>query len=199
MPIQGLTQVRRLPRLGKIRMGIKVKSKSNPNMEIPQKSDHFVVPPEVEKVYGPEPKVLDILIPVEDEEKWASQYYKLYSRTQGLVCEGDGCNAQRLFDTSTGERAHKTTTQVVRREYECAGRKCADYLSKDGCKEVMSLMFMLYKVPGMGIWQIDTGSINSIININSCADYIRAVFGKSVMDPPSVDDRAKRSSKPGNR
>jgi hypothetical protein len=56
MPIQGLTQVRRLTRLRKIRMGIKVKSKSNPNMEIPQKSDHFVVPPEVEKVMDRSPK-----------------------------------------------------------------------------------------------------------------------------------------------
>ena len=196
MPIQGLTQVRRLPRLGKIRMGIKVKSKSNPNMEIPQKSDHFVVPQEVEKVYGPEPKVLDILIPVEDEKKWAPQYYKLYSRTQGLVCKGDGCNAQRLFDTSTGERAHKTTTQVVRRDYECAGRKCADYLAKDGCKEVMSLMFMLYKVPGMGIWQIDTGAINSIININSCADYIRAVFGKVSWIPLQLTIEPKEVQNP---
>jgi hypothetical protein len=177
-------------------MGIKVKSKSNPNMEIPQKSDHFVVPPEVEKVYGPEPKLLDILIPVEDEEKWAPQYYKLYSRTQGLVCKGDGCNAQRLFDTSTGERAHKTTTQVVRREYECAGRKCADYIAKDGCKEVMSLMFILYKVPGMGIWQIDTGSINSIININSCADYIRAVFGKVSWIPLQLTIEPKEVQNP---
>jgi len=29
-------------------------------------------PPEVEKIYGKEPKVLDILIPVEDEEKWGA-------------------------------------------------------------------------------------------------------------------------------
>jgi hypothetical protein len=198
MPIQGLTQVRRLPRLGKIKMGVKVKAKTRDGreIEIPQKTDHFVVPPEVEKIYGKEPKVLDILIPVEDEEKWAPQYYKLYSRTQGLVCKGDGCNAQRLFDTATGERAHKTTTEIVRRDYDCAGRKCPDYLAKDACKEVMTLMFILYKVPGMGIWQIDTSSINSIININSCADYIRAVFGKVSWIPLQLTIEPKEVQNP---
>ena len=109
---------------------------------------------EVQAIYGQKPKVLDILIPVEDEEKWAPQYYKLDSRTQGLVCKGDGCNASRLIDTATGDRAHKTTTQAIRKDWECAGRKCPDYISKEGCKEVMSLMFILYKVPGMGVWQI---------------------------------------------
>ena len=198
MPIQGLTQVRRLPRLGKIKMGVKVKAKTKDgrDIEIPQKSDHFVVPPEVEKIYGKEPKVLDILIPVEDEEKWAPQYYKLYSRTQGLVCKGDGCNASRLIDTATGDRAHRTTTEVIRKDWECAGRKCADYLAKDACKEVMSLMFILYKVPGMGIWQIDTSSVNSIININSCADYIRAVFGKVSWIPLQLTIEPKEVQNP---
>ena len=194
MPIEGLSQVKRLPRLGKIKMGVKVKS--DKGIEHPQKTDYFVCPPEVQAMYGQKPKVLDILIPVEDEEKWAPQYYKLYSRTQGLVCKGDGCNASRLIDTATGDRAHKTTTQAIRKDWECAGRKCPDYLSKEGCKEVMSLMFILYKVPGMGVWQIDTSSVNSIININSCADYIRAVFGKISWIPLQLTIEPKEVQNP---
>ena len=194
MPIEGLSQVKRLPRLGKIKMGVKVKS--DKGIEHPQKTDYFVCPPEVQAIYGQKPKVLDILIPVEDEEKWAPQYYKLYSRTQGLVCKGDGCNASRLIDTATGDRAHKTTTQAIRKDWECAGRKCPDYISKEGCKEVMSLMFILYKVPGMGVWQIDTSSVNSIININSCADYIRAVFGKISWIPLQLTIEPKEVQNP---
>ena len=194
MPIEGLSQVKRLPRLGKIKMGVKVKS--DKGIEHPQKTDYFVCPPEVQAIYGQKPKVLDILIPVEDEEKWAPQYYKLYSRTQGLVCKGDGCNASRLIDTATGDRAHKTTTQAIRKDWECAGRKCPDYLSKEGCKEVMSLMFILYEVPGMGVWQIDTSSVNSIININSCADYIRAVFGKISWIPLQLTIEPKEVQNP---
>jgi len=175
-------------------MGVKVKS--DKGIEHPQKTDYFVCPPEVQAIYGQKPKVLDILIPVEDEEKWAPQYYKLYSRTQGLVCKGDGCNASRLIDTATGDRAHKTTTQAIRKDWECAGRKCPDYISKEGCKEVMSLMFILYKVPGMGVWQIDTSSVNSIININSCADYIRAVFGKISWIPLQLTIEPKEVQNP---
>ncbi len=193
-PIEGLTSVRRLPRLGKVKMGIKVLSAKG--IEHPQKTDHFVVTPEVAKVYGDKPKSLDILIPVEDEEKWAPQYYKLYSATQGLVCRGDGVIASRLIDTATGDRAHRNTEQAVRREWACQGRKCPDYISKDGCKEVMSLQFILYKVPGMGIWQIDTSSVNSIININSCADYIRAMFGKLAMIPMQLTIEPKQVQNP---
>jgi hypothetical protein len=193
-PIQGLTSVRRLPRLGKIRMGIKVKS--DKGIEHPQKTDHFVVTSEVAKIYGDKPKVLDIVIPVEDEEKWAPQYYKLYSRTQGLVCKGDGVVASRLIDTATGDRAHRDTEQAVRREWDCQGRKCPDYMAKDACKEVMSLQFILYKVPGMGIWQIDTSSVNSIININSCADYIRAMFGKVSWIPLQLTIEPKEVQNP---
>jgi len=69
-PIEGLTQVRRLPRLGKIAMGVKIPAHDNVK-EHPQKTDHFVFKPEVLKeypqiaaVYGSKPKSLDILIPV---------------------------------------------------------------------------------------------------------------------------------------
>ena len=86
MPIEGLSQVKRLPRLGKIKMGVKVKS--DKGIEHPQKTDYFVCPPEVQAIYGQKPKVLDILIPVEDEEKWAPQYYKLYSRTSRARLQG---------------------------------------------------------------------------------------------------------------
>src|SRR3989304_5673538 len=39
----------------------------------------------------------------------------------------------------------------------------------------MNLQFLLPRVPGLGVWQIDTGSINSIRNINGCAAMVRAV------------------------
>jgi hypothetical protein len=175
-------------------MGIKVKS--DKGIEHPQKTDHFVVTSEVAKIYGDKPKVLDIVIPVEDEEKWSPQWYKLYSRTQGLVCKGDGVIASRLIDTATGDRAHRDTEQAVRREWTCQGRKCPDYIAKDACKEVMSLQFILYKVPGMGIWQIDTSSVNSIININSCADYIRAMFGKVSWIPLQLTIEPKEVQNP---
>jgi|GEM_PF-681819 hypothetical protein len=186
-PIEGLSDVRRLPRLGKIRMGIKVVSQTS-GKEYPQKTDYFVCPPEVQKVYGEKPKSLDIIIPVEDDEKWCAQWYKLYSQTQGCVCHGDGGGEAsdrcfRKFDTATGCIAHRDAKNVEWRPYVCWGPGCPDYIAKDGCKPVLQLMFNLYKVEGLGIYEIDTSSKNSIININSCADYIRSIFGRVARIP----------------
>ena len=175
-PIKGLTEQRRLPRLGKIRLGIKKKSERTGN-EYPSATDYFVCPPEVQEVYGPKPKRLEIIIPVEDDELWASQYYRQYSRTRGLTCKGDGETCRRMIDRATGAVANRDTKNgnVAWEEgLPCEGKVCSYYQQK-ACQEVMNLQFLLPRVKGLGIWQIDTGSINSIRNINSCAAMIRAV------------------------
>jgi hypothetical protein len=176
MPIKGLTEQRRLPRLGKIRLGVKKISKSN--KEYPSATDYFVCPDEVQAVYGKEPKALDVIIPVEDEEIWCNQYYRQYSSSRGLVCKGDGVTCRRMIDTKTGAIAGRETLTIDWREgLECLGKDCPDY-KKKSCQEVMNLQFLLPKVEGLGIWQIDTGSIHSIMNINNCAELIRASVGR---------------------
>ncbi len=172
MPIKGLSEQKRLPRLGKLRLGIKVTNKKG--TEYPKATNYFVCPDEVKKVYGEEPQSLDIIIPVEDEELWANQYYRQYSRGRGLVCKGDGEICRRMIDLGTGNDTNRDTKQIGWKDgVSCAGRACPDYQAKK-CKEVMNLQFLLPRVPGLGIWQIDTGSINSIRNINNMAAMIRA-------------------------
>ncbi len=186
MPIKGLSETVRLPRLGKIHLGIKAKSKTG--VEHPQKTDYFVFPKDhsdyeaLVKIFGEKPKELRILIPVEDEEQWATQYYKAYDRTHGLVCKGDGESATRMVDTKTGDLTSKDTTTVALKEMTCAGKACPEYKAKK-CQEVMNLRFILPEVPGLGVWQIDTGSINSILNINACAKMIRGTFGRITLVP----------------
>jgi hypothetical protein len=172
-PIKGLSENRRLIRLGKIHLGIKVKNKNG--VEYPKATDYFVCPPEVQAVYGEQPDRLDIIIPVEDEEMWCSQYYRQYSRTRGLICRGDGETCRRMIDRQTGAIANRDSKEVVWKEgLPCPGRACPDYQGKK-CQEVMNLQFLLPRVPGLGIWQIDTGSVNSIRNINDNAAMLRAV------------------------
>ena len=89
MPIKNLTESRRLPRLGKIHLGIK-KTSQKTGKEYPSATNYFVVPPEVAEIVGEKPTELPILFPVEDDEKFASQYYRSYSMSRGLVCRGDG-------------------------------------------------------------------------------------------------------------
>lgn len=176
-PIKGLSEQKRLPRLGKIRLGIKKKSPRTGG-EYPVATEWFVCPPEVQTIYGDKPKRLDVIVPVEDEEIWASQYYRQYSRSRGLVCKGDGETCRRMVDIATGALANRDTKEIAYREgCECLGKECQDY-KHNACQEVMNLQFLLPKVQGLGVWQIDTGSINSIMNINNCATMIRAMTGR---------------------
>ena len=99
MAIKGLSDVVRLPRLGKIRLGERVVNEGG--KEYPRATEHFVAPPEVQAVYGAAPTSLEIMFPVEDQGVFASQFYRSYSRSRGLVCKGDGDRAARLIDVAT--------------------------------------------------------------------------------------------------
>lgn len=177
MPIQGLTDKRRVPRLGIIRLGIKAKSEKG--TEYPKAVDYFVLPPEHPELaaLGEKPTCLPIMFPIEDETVFAQQFYRCYSMTRGLVCKGDGEKCGRLVDKETGALADRKAKEVVLMEMDCAGRECPDYQSKR-CKEVMNLQFLMPTIPGLGVWQINTGSVNSIININSSVEFIRKMYGR---------------------
>ena len=56
------------------------------------------------------------------------------------------------------------------------------YQSKK-CKEVMNLQFLLPTIPGLGVWQLDTGSYHSIVTVNSALDLIKNVCGRVSMIP----------------
>ena len=213
-PILGLSEKRRVPRLGKIHLGIKVPTKDGKS-EYPKAVDYFVCPPEVREVYGDEPKSLDVIIPTEDEEVFASTYYRAYSRTRGLVCKGDGQTADRLIDSSTkklavdeetgelithGDIAKHDAKEVERAIVPCPARACPYYIDKS-CKQLMMLQVLLPRVPGFGVYQIDTSSINSIIDINSQLALLRQIYGRVsglplrlTLDPREVSPDGKKKT-----
>jgi len=180
MPIKGISEVRRLPRLGKIHLGFKDPKKKG----APTATDFFVCPPEVQEVFGKEPRELNICFPTDEEERFSSQYYRCYSQTQGLVCKGDGETCIRMVDVETDALANRDSKKTELRELPCEGRECPYYEKQ--CREVMNLQFLLPEVPGLGIWQIDTSSINSIRNINSAVDLIKRIHGRIAMIPLSL-------------
>lgn len=199
MPIKGLSETRRMPRLGKIHLGIKVEKKNDKGEVIstyPRATDYFVCPPEVQAVFGEKPKLLDVMFPVEDAEKFASQNYKCYSSFRGLVCKGNGETCIRMIDTATGDFAHRDTKEVAMAEAKCDGQDCPMYQQKK-CKEVMNLQFLLPSVPGLGIWQLDTGSYHGIVTVNSALDLIRNVCGRVSMIPLQLTVEPKTVSVDG--
>jgi len=180
MPIEGLTNIVRIPRLGKIHLGVKTKGKKD--TEYPKATDYFVVPDEVKQVYGDKPTELDIMFPVEEPEMFAQQWLRAYSMSQGLVCIGDGLESRRKVDVETGDIANHQTNQWEWRQMTCNSQDCPEYQTKR-CRRVMNLQFLLPRVPGLGVWQIDTSSFYSIVNINSTIKMLQGMLGRCSMIP----------------
>lgn len=179
--IAGLSTTRRMPRLGKIRLGKRVKKDTPDNRcnhtadkmcnycSYPTKTDYFVVPPIAlsakdettgEPVYGPEPKELDIMLHTDDIAQYFPQALEYYVAA-GIKCTGDGVTAREKDDKG-----------------EWHDKKCpCDLLhKKGGCSEKAHLSVILYKVSTLGVFQIDTGSINSMIDLNSSFEMIDRMF-----------------------
>jgi len=170
MPIKNLSDVRRLPRLGKIALGVKKDTKKDgtPCAPYPTEVDYFVVPDKVQEVFGEKPKELRIMFPVNSAEVFFEQWYKCYGASMILKCKGDGERANTWDEEKGGMKG-----------IPCPCPK----LESGDCKQIGILQFMMPDVDGVGVWQITTSSKNSIINLNSSIDFIRAICGRVNMIP----------------
>jgi hypothetical protein len=198
MPIEGLSNIVRIPRLGKIHLGIKAKSDKAKGAEYPKATDYFVVPDEVKAVYGEKPTKLDIMFPVEEPEMFAQQWLRAYSMSQGLVCIGDGLEARRKIDVETGAIANHETNQWEWHQITCAPQECPEYQTKR-CRRVMNLQFLLPNVPGLGVYQIDTSSFYSIVNINSMIKMLQGMLGRCSIVPLTLELGQIEVTPPGEK
>lgn len=197
MPVRELTERPTIPRLGKIRLG----DNSGTN-NAPVNRPYFVVPPEVAEVYGEKPTELDIVFLSDDMELIASQYYRAYNKSNGLICKGDGYTADASLDADIlkengGDltqplpidvwahgktRGRQATEKVVRQTIGCPGSgyngapPCPMFADKR-CAVRTFLQFAIRDVPGLGVYQMDTGSFVSTRRINGALEMARQVLG----------------------
>lgn len=162
--IKDLSDRRRLPRLGSIRLGIK--RKSTKGVEYPAEVDYFVCPPEVQAICGEKPKELEIMFPLDNPEEVFPQAYKYYGSSKGLKCQGNG---EVAYYADNGN--------MVQKQCPC------ELLEQGKCKQSGTLMVMIPKVSVGGVYQIRTSSYNSIVDVNSGLDYVRALVGRFCMIP----------------
>ncbi|WP_434576892.1 hypothetical protein [Thermoanaerobacterium thermosaccharolyticum] len=166
--IKGLTDRIKIARLGKIHLGEKKTSEKSGNL-YPSATDFFVVhqdantPKEIadkfHQIYGDRPKELNIMFPLDDPEKFFPQWLKRYANGT-LVCKGDGEKAIET-EPKTGER----------KEIQCKYKNCP-YYQKKQCREIGNLQFYVSEIPG-GVFQIDTSSYNSILEVNTAIKLIK--------------------------
>ena len=183
-PIKGISEIVRLPKLGKIRLGIK-KEGSDESI-YPEPTDYFVCPDEVKKVFGEKPKQLSIMFPTENSKQWASQYLRRYSAARNLICRGDGEVAIARVYNSPGDTGSGRYFSWELKEIVCNPRNCP-YYQADDCRRVMNLQFLLPDCPGFGVYQLDTSSYHSMTKVNSMLTFLRGICSRVSMIPLTLE------------
>jgi len=199
--IPGFSDVTRLPRLGKIRLGEKKISQGG--KEYPAALDHMSLEdvPWVAEALGvatchddksgkPTCKSLEVVFPLDEEHIIFPQARKAY-RQSGLFCVcGDGKSATRVrVEDNKDEQgeafiAEQGLEVKVGEMFElpCPGDDCPYWTAKH-CKPIGRLLFMLPNVPRLGVYEITTSSWNSMVNVNSYFAFVRALAGRISMIP----------------
>jgi hypothetical protein len=168
------SQVRRMPRLGKIRLGVKVeKLGRNGSTQYPKETEYFVCPPEVQAIYGEKPTELDVMLPLDDPEIVFQQKLALYGSGAGLKCQGNGRIAERYNEQTKQWEERTCPCEFLRTETN----------PKGACTEQSHLMVLLPKVSLGGCYQITTRSFHSTVALNSALDYIRGLAGRIALLP----------------
>ena len=158
--IKGLSEIRRLPRAGKIKLGVMVEANGK---TYPRSCDYFVCPQEVQAVFGNKPKELSIAFPLDNTEKIFEQSLKMYKSGGGLFCSGNG------------EKAYRWSPEGKLLERACP----CEYLEGDRpqCKPTATLRFILPDVKVLGVWDMVVHGRAAIIGLNSALDHFGATFG----------------------
>lgn len=172
----------RLPRLGKLRLGIKAKTASG--KEYPKETNYFVIPPELQKLYGTTPKLLPVMLPVEDEEMFMTQSYRCYGSNQKLKCHGDG------------EKAERRNTKGQMEEIPCPSPAACDFAKQFGCRARIDLMVVLPDYNLGGVWQLSSGSVNTDIDLRSGIEMAKYLFGRISWVPMTITREERKIPDP---
>lgn len=202
MPIIGLSDKRRFSRLGKIRLGEKKKTNTRDGREVeyPSKIDYFkldpydpAMKPRLTELFGEKPRRINVALPDDDVERVFPQYYECWSAS-ALHCKG------------TGETAKRNDGKGNLCDCDCPGPETCKFaldhgttykgVRKTGCKRVARLQVVFPELDSFGVFQLDTGSANSIININSALDFVHNIAGRIAWIPLDMIVKAQKSTNP---
>ena len=198
--IKELSDQVRLTRIDKIRLGAKLSN--GQGKEYPIQLPFFLLPDSVAEIHGGKipniverakflqvktKKVLDfikdnahrlaeelpVMIPVEDRAVSFPQAYKLYGKSAGLKCIGDGQNASERIGVSSDWEDVKCPCPKMKTDANPRGE----------CTRSGNLQVILPQVNMGGTYQLDIGGVNSIIDINSAFKTVPAMVGRINMVP----------------
>ena len=199
MPIKGITDQKTLPRLGKIRTGIKKLSQKG--SEYPEEVPYFVLNPTEEvldkngnvigsrenehinaliKMFGERPLELNVVFPLDDEDTVCGHYLKWWGgnvqkKKAKLLCKGDGEYA--VYNGPDRVSGMDADYYPPGKNRICNSLVCpqAQPQGKYGpmCKPNMNLHFLVPEYSLYGTFQLDTTSFQAIQNVVSCIAVAR--------------------------
>lgn len=194
--IKGISEVRRCPRLGHIRLGI-LKLSQKTNREYPVEVEYFILDPQTgsqernnelitqfQKLYGEKPTAIRIMFPPVDQDLFFQQWYKRYGSATLLKCKGDGETATCALPEFAEGLEVIGSDEMGLTKVKCLGPECIyQKEEKPSCRRTGALQVLLPELSGIGVWQINTGSWNSIVNLNSALDWLKGLCGRYAMIP----------------
>lgn len=195
MPIKSISDVRRCPRLGHIRLGEKVPVKDKPGITRPKEVEYFILDPETgnqqrneelikqfKELYGEKPTAIKIMFPPTDQEIFFAQWFKRYGSGTLLKCKGDGEIAVCALPEFAEGLEIIGKDEMGLTKVKCLGPECI-YQKDKSCHRLGALQILLPELSGIGVWQVNTGSWNSIVNLNSALDWLKGLCGRFAMIP----------------
>ncbi len=205
--IKGISERRRLPRLGKIRLGVKIKGKSRStgrDVEYPAELPFFLLPD------GPVAKACGGTGTVERAKELgvtreivlrfiAANQARLAEEIEIMLPINDpGAvfpHAYKFYGSSKGVKCmgngeiaryfDEDKKAMLDRDCPC-GRLKSEANPQGECTARGHLMCLIPKVSLGGIYQIDVGSYHSIVDVNSGIDYVTALVGRFALVPLSL-------------
>lgn len=188
MPINSLERNKQLPRLGKIRLGIKKQSRKG--TQYPDTVPYFVLKdaPDVVAEYGENPTSIDIIFPHRDRNivlpTWFRWYGGGYRDNNGdivggeLYCRGTGTQEGGEPGVASYYAGRDPISRVIPNR-PCLEKSCPDFYDKKGqqqCKAGMKVIAVVIKrekdeVLSGGVFHIDTTSWESMGNFISVFDW----------------------------
>ncbi len=135
-------------------------------------------------LYGDKAKSIKIMFPPAAPEIFFAQWYKRYGKSTLVKCKGDGETATTSPEFAEGlEQIGEDERGFI--QVKCLGPECKYQESKE-CSRMAALQVILPEIEGIGVWQINTGSYNSIVNINSAIDWLKGLCGRYAMIPVTL-------------
>lgn len=178
----------RLPRLGKIHLGVKVERQTQRNgqtvtVEYPKATDFFVLPDDLKNntdfqdalaAIGEttdRPQRLPIMLPCNSLSDNLRRSCDLYGSSRGLLCRTFDGMTCKCVDTKTGEMTEKPCDLSTCPRHQPNSKGVCE------CDWIHRMRVILPDAPGIGVWQIDTGSPNNYANLLCEMKQIKTMLG----------------------